>query len=450
MKVAIIGRANVGKSTLFNRLIERKKAIVSNIPGTTRDRNYGQLDWRGLKFYLIDTGGLDLVHDPAFEKDVIKQAMFALKEANLVLLTCDVKAGLLLQDKNAAALLRKSNKPVIVVLNKADTLALKKQTTEFYRLGLGEPIPVSAINGTGTGDLLDKIVEGLKKSAPEAHQPLAEKKENQPADQPPAIKIAIIGKPNVGKSSLVNAILGEERMITSPVPYTTRDAQDIDLSYQNQNYTLIDTAGLRKKGKVRDALEKFSVASAEYSIKKADLILLITDVSLPLAKQDKILADLILEQKKSLVMIANKWDLIEQKDPQTIEKFIDYYHRFFPFLNFAPIIFVSALEKQRVKKVLEVAKEIYVERFRQITENALDKFLKKLLKQHAPPKGKGTRKPKIYGLKQDGTNPPQFELVKDYQSDLHDSYLKFIENKLREKFGFLGAPIIIRVRKLTR
>jgi GTP-binding protein len=442
-KIAIIGRANVGKSTLFNCLTEKNKAIISNIPGTTRDRNYAPVEWRGFAFELVDTGGLDIVHDKAFEEDVIKQATFALNEAGLILFVVDAKNGLMPQDKQVVSLLKKSRKQILLVANKVDGARIRQQLAEFYRLGLGDPIPVSALNGTGTGDLLDLIVDKFKQKKP-VYDP-----QDTTDDAPPVkIKVAIIGKPNVGKSSIVNSILGEERVITSSTPYTTRDSQDIEFKYQDQNYLLIDTAGIRKRNKIKNKLERFSVKQSLISIKRAEVALLVTDVTTSLSRQDKILSEAILESEKSVIIIANKWDLVPDKDEVTINKYIKYYQAFFPYLTFAPIVFTSALEGQRVKKILEVAKEVYDERFREISENALDKFIKKVIKIHPPAKGKGTKKPKIHGLKQLKTDPPIFELIKDYKSDLHISYIRFIENKLREKFGFLGTPIIIKVRKL--
>ena len=434
-QVALIGRANVGKSTLFNTLTEEKKAIVSNIPGTTRDRNYAKLSWNGVVFQLIDTGGVDIVHDQAFEEDVIKQAKVALNEADLVLFLVDVKDGLMPQDKEVAKLLRKARKPVILVANKEDSPGLKKQVVDFYRLGLKEPMAISALNGSGTGDLLDQMVSQLKPGS---------KLETEEG-----IKVAIIGKPNVGKSSIINAILGEERVIVSPTPYTTRDSQGIELTYQEQPYVLVDTAGIRKHAKIKDRLEKYSVAQSLRSIGQSDVSLLVTDVSEPLSFQDQHLADEIMKSSASVLIIANKWDLIPDKDEKTINKFIKYYQTFFPYLAYAPIVFTSALEGQRVKKILEVAREVYQERFREITDNALEKFLKSLMKKHPPARGKGTNHPRLYGLKQLSANPPEFELVKDLKSDLHISYIRFMENQLREKFGFLGTPVIIKVRKLA-
>jgi GTPase len=438
-KIALVGRANVGKSTLFNRLAEHKKAIISQVAGTTRDRHFADVSWRGVTAQLIDTGGLDIMHPKDIEKEIIKQTSLAIKEADLVMFLVDVKDGLMPQDKEVAKVLRQSKKPVILVINKADNPYLRNQSLEFFKLGFRDLIIVSAANGTGTGDLLDKAIEKLSRK----------KYKKDLTEQKPSIKIAFIGKPNVGKSSLINAIMGSDRVITSSEPYTTRDAQDIAMEYQSQPYTLIDTAGVRKRAKIKNILEKISVGQSIASLHRADIAFLVTDASLPLGQQDKTLSSEILDSKTSIIIVANKWDLIPDKDEKTIHKFIEYYQSFFPYLSFAPIIFTSATEKQRVNKILEVAKEAYQERFRWIEPNALDKFLKKIIERHPPARGKGTKKPRLYGLKQLKVDPPEFELLKDYLSDLHESYFKFIERQLRQKFGFLGTPINIKIRKLS-
>ena len=437
-KIALIGRANVGKSTLFNTLLEEKKAIVSEIAGTTRDRNYAKMNWRGAVFELIDTGGIDIIHPSDIEKDILYQAEVAEKEADLILFLVDAKTGLMPQDKKVAHLIKKNGHPTLLVANKADSKKLKESVAEFYQLNLGEPLPVSALNGTGTGDLLDKIVEQIKTDIPAA----------DPRTPAPTLKIAIIGKPNTGKSSLVNAILGEERLITSATPYTTRDSQDIELTYKNQHFILIDTAGIRKKAKIRNKLEIFSVGQSLASIKRADVTLLMTDVSEPLGKQDKTLSSEIKNAKTSLIIVANKWDKIKEKDDKTINKFIEYYQYIFPFLSYAPIIFISALEKQRVHKILDLAGTVYQERFRQITDNAMDKFLKWAIKKNLPPKAKGTRPPRLLSFSQVRTNPPTFILKIDSLTSLANSYLRFLVKTLHQKFGFQGTPINIRLEAI--
>lgn len=440
-KVVLIGRANTGKSTLFNRLIEQKKSLVSDIAGTTRDRLYADLEWNHARFTLIDTGGVDSVHQAEFKDDIIKQTKTALLGADLVVFLVDRQTGLMPQDKEVARLIRSSGKKTIVAVNKADNSNQKKNISEFYAFGFQEVLAVSALNGSGTGDLLDSIVMQLKNLP---------KKKIKISEDGSILKLAIIGKPNVGKSSLVNSILGEERVIVSPAPYTTRDANEINWDYDGQKYILIDTAGLRKHSKIGERLEKMSASSSEKAIEKADVVMLVTDVSLPLTNQDQRLGDMIIDKKASIIIVANKWDLIPDKDEKTINKYIAYYYRFFPFLSFAPIVFTSAVTGKRVNEILKLAKETYKERFKTINEKCLEKFLNHIIKKHPPAKGKGVKKPRLLGLKQIDTNPPVFELVKDYQSDLHASYISFLENQLREKFDFLGAPLKIKMRKLGK
>ncbi len=433
-KVALIGRANTGKSTLFNTLIEKRKAITSNTAGTTRDRNYEEMSWNKKTFDLIDTGGIDIVHPKDIEKDILKQAAIAQKEADLILFLVDAKDGLMPQDKEVSKMLKKTGKKVILVVNKAETKRLKEDIADYYKLNLGDPIAISALTGTGTGDLLDIITENISDKK--------KKREKQ------TISIAILGKPNTGKSTLINSILGEDRVITSTEPYTTRDSQNIDLKYKDKNFTLIDTAGVRKKAKISNKLERFSVNESIKSLARADITVLMTDVSKSLGRQDKILANEILKSRTSLIIAANKWDKIPDKDDLTINKYVKYYYAYFPFLTFAPIVFISALEKQRVRKILDLALELYEERHRQITDNALSKFLKVITKRHLPSRDKGTAQPKIFNLRQVDINPPYFELVKDRKSSLKESYVRYIEKQLRFKFSFLGTPVIISIRKL--
>lgn len=451
-KVAIVGRINVGKSTLFNKLISDPKAITSTVAGTTRDRNYAVCLWRDMEFYLVDTGGLERTTAPKrqsskdkeryddIDKQIIKQAEAAIKEADLILFTVDVKDGLMPNDIELVKKLKKAKKKIILVVNKADNNRQRQATAEFYKLNIGDPWPVSALNGTGTGDLLDEVVKRLKK--------LPKKKKITEVPEEKIVKVAIVGKPNVGKSSIINAILGQDRVIVSPTPHTTRDAQNIEFTFEGQKMLLIDTAGMRRHSKKSaDSFEKQAVEQSVQTIKKADIAVLVTDVSKRLSWQDKHLIDEANQAGVGLIILANKWDLIPDKDTDTIKEYDRYYQRFFPFLKWAPIIYSSATEKTRIKKILSTIVKVYQEKNKTITDNALDKFLKSIVKRHKPSRGKGTKHPYIYSLKQISTNPPTFALKMNFKADMHASYFRFIENNLRYKFGFEGTPIHIKTVK---
>ncbi len=438
-KVAIAGHVNAGKSTLFNRLISAPKAIVSPIAGTTRDRNYANCYWGGLEFQLIDTGGLIPKPKDELEKNINKQAEKALAEADLILMVSDTHCGVLPDDRILAQAIKKYKKPVILVANKVDNPKLRQQTAEFYQLNLGDPQIISARSGVGTGDLLDEIVAKLSSQ---------KKRLKKKPDASQNIKVAIIGQPNVGKSSLINALLGEERLIVSDSPHTTRDAQDIAINYQGRQITFIDTAGWRRRAKkTGDSFEKQSIAMSLNSLKKADICILATDVSKSLSWQDKNLLQELVDAGKGVIILANKWDLIPSKDTDTINKYVTYYQDFFPFVTWAPILFTSALEKTRLSKILPLIINIWEEKHKNIDDNALSKLLKSLVKRHKPSRGKGTKQPYIYSLKQAGTNPPYFQIKIDFKSELHYSYLRFIENGLRRKFGFIGVPIKMSITK---
>lgn len=442
--VVIFGRTNVGKSTLFNCLSEKMQALVANAEGTTRDSNISQIEWGKKTFKLIDTGGiLDLkylagkkIKTNDIEAKVQQQAKEYLLKADLVLFTVDNQTGLLPQDKQIALAVKKIVPPekIILVVNKTDSPGRRAAVNDFYKLNFSDPIPVSAANGSGTGDLLDIVVKkiGNKKITDESTEIT-----NQ-------IKVCILGKPNVGKSSLLNAILGYERVIVSPIPHTTREPQDTELKYNNQLIKLIDTAGISRKGTKTKGLEKYGIEKTLTVLKKADLALMVFDISEGLTKQESKIAEEIINKKKGLILIANKWDLIKEKD---VKKFTQYIYGSIPFAQFAPIQFVSALTGLKVNKIMDLIIEIKKNRETRLSDSQLAKFLNSIVKIHKPAKGKGVRHPRIYKLSQIRINPPQFELYIGVKDDLHFSYIRFIENRLREKFNFIGSPLTIKIKK---
>jgi len=453
-KVAIIGRANVGKSTLFNRLGETHKALVSAEPHTTRDRKYLELSWQGLNFEIIDTGGVELTNKDLIAKEIKEQVDFAIKEADLLLFLVDSQVGIIADDRRLFKLIQNSHKPFLLVANKADNQKLRQEADVFQKLANNKILKISALNGSGTGDLLDEIIKILK-------NPALTKAGIKKIDQTvptliKPLKIAIVGKPNVGKSSLINAILGEKRIIVSEVAFTTREAIDIPFQYKDEAFLFIDTAGLRRKRKVANGLEKAGASQSRESIRQADIVLLMTDVSDPLSAQDKMISAEIQEGSASIVILANKWDLIKKTDEKTIIKYRHYYQTLFPFLAWAPIIFVSALNKKGMKQILELILKIKVERQKEISENALSKFLKSTIKKFKP-RGKSNRgvnlgmvkmrRPFIHHLQQIKTNPPVFSLKIDGKVGLDYAYLKYLEKSLREKFGFIATPIKIQIEK---
>ncbi|MBU4455310.1 ribosome biogenesis GTPase Der [Patescibacteria group bacterium] len=457
--VVIFGRANVGKSTLFNCLTEKKQALVSPIEGATRDSNIGQVSWRDKTFELIDTGGImDLKFlseqprnrkksDKLIEADIInikvqQQAREYLQRADLILSLVDSKTGLLPQDKQIALFLKKLGKKnkILLVANKTDGFKERAKIAEFYQLSFGEPIPVSAATGAGTGDLLDIIV----KKIPAARKTSRAKEHIDEEINPKSINVCIMGKPNVGKSSALNAILGYERVIVSPVPHTTREPQNTDIIYKEHSIKLIDTAGISKKGAKAKGLEKHGIAKSLSALGKADIALLVLDISQEITHQDAKLAAEIIDRRRSFIIIANKWDKIPEKDTK---KYTNYIYGKLPFIQFASIQFVSALTGEKTNKILDLILKIAEQRQLQLSDSQLDKFLSRVVKIHRPAKGKGVKHPRIYEFKQTKSGPPEFELRIGVHEDLHFSYLRFIENRLREKFGFSGTPINIRVAK---
>lgn len=475
MKVCIIGRTNVGKSTLFNRLIDQQKAIVSKIAGTTRDRNYEKCFWRGETFDLIDTGGLQKTKTIDIEKKVQEQTQVAIKEAALILFVVDVRDGLLPEDKEIAKNLRKLKTPIIVAVNKVDSNTLRKMTGDFFKLGLGEPMLISAVTGIGAGDLLDEIVKKLfvspqiKLSASHFQntpsmveqnnkihsENVRDKNEN--LTQKPTVKIILAGRPNVGKSSILNAMLGEERVIVSDQPHTTREALDTLIIYKDQPILIIDTAGLRKKSRVDSYIEKMGTLQGLQMFKKTDIICLVLEAGEIASSQDKQIANYIERIKKGVIIIINKWDLISKKEKKQINQYIEYFKIQFSHLSWAPILFVSAKENFEIKRILDAAIQIKQKLNKIIDQKDLDEFLKEIVKKYSffinpseralHPKTVKQKFFSVFKLSQIRTDPPRFALVIQQKTPLPQACLNILEKELRKKFNFNGAPIMIELEK---
>ncbi|MFD1677125.1 ribosome biogenesis GTPase Der [Alicyclobacillus fodiniaquatilis] len=429
--VAIVGRANVGKSTLFNRIVGQRLSIVEDIPGVTRDRLYAKGEWNGVKFDLIDTGGIEMDEEDEMENLIRVQAQLAIDEADVIVFVVDGKHGLAVQDEYVANFLRKSKKPIVLAVNKLDHHNHHPQSYEFYQLGFGEPIPMSAEHGMGTGDVLDAIVEQLPQLAPEE------------VDED-AIRIAFIGRPNVGKSSLVNRLLGENRVMVSDVAGTTRDAIDTPIQHEDQKYVLVDTAGVRRRGKVYEHIEKYSVLRALRAMERADVCFVVIDAARGIAEQDKRVAGYALDAGCAIAFLVNKWDAVE-KDDKTAHRFEEEIRSHFPFMRWAPVLFVSALTGQRVSRVLDLARSIAENHVFRVQTSALNRVLADAQISVAPPSSKG-RKLKLYYGTQASVKPPTFVIFVNDQELSHFSYERYLENQLREAFDFQGTPIRIRVR----
>ncbi|PJE76717.1 ribosome biogenesis GTPase Der [Candidatus Uhrbacteria bacterium CG10_big_fil_rev_8_21_14_0_10_48_16] len=440
--VALIGRANVGKSSIFNRLLETQKALVSDVAGTTRDRNEGDCLWRGRIIRLVDTGGMDINTKDDMELNILKQAEFAIARADILLFVLDAKTGAMPQERALADHIRESGKPVIVVANKAEKVAerLSVSNREWQFPGLPEPLPVSAARGSGLGDLLDQVYEKLEALGKPAVDPF----------ETDAIKVAVIGKPNVGKSTLLNAILGEERFITSPISHTTREPNDMLITLNDKRYLFIDTAGMRKQGKVKKAggLEEAAVRRNEHIVKMADVTILVMDASQPIGNQEKTLAGFLKDSGSAVIIVANKWDLIEDKNTTTMNRYREYFAGTLPFLNWAPVMFLSALTKQRVNTLFAEIDRVYANRAIEIPNKDLAEFLTEAQTRHKPMIGKGKTVPKLLGFKQMKSEPPRFDLIlKARRTDaLSVAYIRFLENRLREKFNLTGTPLRINIR----
>lgn len=430
--VAIVGRPNVGKSTLFNKIAKKRVSIVDDLPGVTRDRLYWDAEWLGHEFTMIDTGGIEVDSNDFIMASVRRQAALAIEEADVILFVVDSKTGITTADEEVAALLRHANKPVILAVNKVDSIKDSEAVYEFYGLGLGEPLAVSAANLLNLGDLLDAVVAEFPP-------------EQEAEEQDDRIKIAVIGRPNVGKSSLVNGLLGQERVIVSDIPGTTRDAIDTVLEKDGVSYVLIDTAGMRKKAKIEDeSIERYSVVRSLSAVERADVVLMVLDAVDRVTEQDKKIAGYAHEAGKSLIIVVNKWDLVE-KDSKTTLEYTQEIRNELAFMQYAPVLFISALTKQRVHRVLELVNYVAEQRSMRIATNVLNQVISDAVSINPTPSDKGKRL-KIYYATQSGVNPPTIVFFVNDPEVMHFSYLRFLENKLRESFGFEGSPLRLVVR----
>ena len=446
--VALVGRPNVGKSTLFNRLVGERKAVTSDIPGTTRDRLQGNVDWAGVEFTVVDTGGIEL-YEPnpvlnsdespleegsrGFVSEIRGQALIAIEEADVVVMVVDVEAGITAADEEVADILRRSDKPVLLASNKADNKARMQEVVEFYGLGVGEVFGISALHGMGTGDLLDAIVEALPT------QP-----EFDPDAEDETIKIAIVGRPNVGKSSLLNRLLGQDRAIVSSIAGTTRDALDTRITFHGEEITLIDTAGIRRRGRIAPGIEKFSVLRALRAIQRADVALLLIDAVEGVTAQDLHVAGMVIEEMKSLIVVVNKWDAVE-KDTHTMHDFEKQLRGEFNFAPYAPFLFISAMTGKRIHQVLETAVLVYEERLRRVPTADLNRIVRRAIDRHAPATKRHT-KLKIFYTTQVRTDPPIFLFHVNNRNLVHLSYERYLENSLRQEYPFTGTPIRLSFR----
>jgi GTP-binding protein len=430
--ITIVGRPNVGKSTLFNRLIGRRQAIVDNVPGITRDRNYGTAEWTGHRFLVVDTGGYLPDSKEIMDQAVKEQVEIALSESDIILFLLDVRTGITVTDEEIARLLVGGTKPVFVVVNKVDDERDMPDVSQFFKLGLGDPYPVSAMIGLGTGDLLDAVVSRIRKVSLDGRAGAG-------------IKLAVIGKENVGKSSLVNTLLNETRQIVTDIPGTTRDSIDSELKYKQQTIILIDTAGLKKKARIKENILFYSNLRTYKSIRRADVVLYMIDTVDGLTRQDIQVMMQVVEARKGLICVFNKWDLVE-KDHRTMEALKKDVKERLGDLRFVPIIFTSVLNRQRLYKSLDLVMKVYEERKRRIQTADLNTYFETILKTTTPPAARG-REIRINYVTQIKSEPPLFAFYSNYPELIADHYKRFLENKLREKFSFEGVPISISFRK---
>ena len=430
--VAVVGRPNVGKSTLFNKLVGQRLSIVDDTPGVTRDRIFGDCTWLDYSFTLIDTGGIENNSDDFVVQHILEQAQLAIDMAYAIIMVVDIKAGVTATDEEVAMMLKRSGRPVIICANKCDSVgAPPPEIYEFYSLGLGDPVPVSSVHGHGTGDLLDEVCKYLEKFS------------DEPEDD--YVKVAVIGRPNAGKSTLVNQMIGEQRMIVSDIPGTTRDAVDVKIENSFGKFHIIDTAGMRKKGKVEEDIERYSVVRALAAVNRADVCVIMVDATEGFTEQDSKIAGYAHEQGKAAIIAINKWDLIE-KDGKTMDEQRKKYQYDFSFMSYAPIIFISAKSGQRVDRLFELISYVDTQHAQRITTGMLNDVLARATARVQPPTDKG-RRLKIFYITQPSTRPPTFVVFVNSEALFHFSYKRYIENQIRETFGLEGTPVKMIVRE---
>ncbi|MBO5440495.1 MAG: ribosome biogenesis GTPase Der [Clostridia bacterium] len=432
--VAIVGRPNVGKSTLFNKLIGERRSIVEDTPGVTRDRIYGESEWCGRKFILIDTGGIEPKTDSMILQKMRQQAQIAIDTADVIIFMCDINAGLVADDRDIAIMLKKSGKPVVVCVNKFDRVGMVDPTFyEFYELGFDiDPVPVSSIHGTGSGDLLDAVFACIPETEDEE-------------EEEDLINVCVIGKPNAGKSSIINKILGSDRLIVSSMAGTTRDAIDTRFENEYGKYNFIDTAGIRRQSKVDDRIEKFSVLRAHMAVERADVCLLVIDATEGVTEQDEKIAGIAHEAGKAVIIVVNKWDLPDTEDKDTV-KYTKKVHEALAYMTYAPVIYVSALTGQRIVKLFEQINYVFNQSKMRVSTGMLNDVLNEAITRVQPPSDKG-RRLKVYYMTQTSVAPPTFVLFCNSAALFHFSYQRYIENCLRDTFGFKGTPIKLIIRQ---
>ena len=435
--VAVVGRPNVGKSTLFNKLVGARISIVEDTPGVTRDRIYSKCEWRGHKFMVVDTGGIEPKEDDKMLTLMRQQAEIAISHADVIILVCDVRAGVTANDYAVADMLQKSGKPVVLAVNKCDTLGeVPMDVYEFYNLGLGDPFPISSVHGHGTGDMLDELLK---------YFPEEDADDYEDTD----IKVAVIGKPNAGKSSLINRIAGEERVIVSDIAGTTRDATDTIIEREEGRFVFIDTAGIRRKSKITEKIEHYSVLRAYMAVDRADVCVIMIDATTGFTEQDSKVAGYAHEQGKGCIVAVNKWDAVEDKNDKTMQEFRKKLENDFSFMSYVPFIFISAKTGQRVEKLFGMIKNVAEQNAMRVTTGMLNDVLAYAVARVQPPSDKGKRL-KIYYMTQASTKPPTFVCFVNRADLFHFSYQRYLENQIRETFGLEGTPIKMIVRERNR